>query len=377
MKKQSIDRAIGCFLLLGILFSSSLLGSASELFDSSSVMLIKEKKGKWFYLPILLFSPEESLIIGAGGVYLFKLKKADSLTRQSNLQASVLYTLNHQFITEPNYFIFFDKEKYILRGMVGFSRFPYYYFGIGNNTSQKNKELVSYDIIKFDNTLLREVNRKLYIGLGYRYYNMFQVQSPSSGIMEKAHVAGYNGSVSAGINIVLLFDNRNNILNSTKGTYISVINTLNGYAFGGNFNFNKLVIDIRKFISPFSKKNHTIAFQTFIQCNSGNSPFNELGLMGGSMIMRGYYLGQYRDNVLGAAQLEYRVKLTKRFGLASFISTGEVADKLSTIYLSGFKASYGLGLRVNVSKKDNVNLRLDYGFGNGVGLWYFAVAESF
>jgi hypothetical protein len=365
--------------LLELLFQKISLVSVSgmALTDTVEINTLKGKTGKWFFLPIVLYSPEESLILGAGAIHLFKFKNADSLTRQSNIQGSVLYTLAHQFVTEPNYIIFSNKEKYIVKGIAGFSRFPYYYWGVGNHTLDKNKELISYDIIKFDNLIFRKIKKKLYVGVGFRYYNMFKVKSDLSGILETTKINGYKGSVAAGIDIALLHDARDNVLNSTKGWYLSIINTIHGRAFGGNFNFNKLVIDIRKFISPFPRKKQTIAFQTFIQYNSGNSPFNELGLMGGPMIMRGYYLGHYRDNVLTAMQVEYRIKIIGRFGMATFLSTGEVAGTINDFRIQELKAAYGAGLRINVSKKDNVNLRLDYGLGNGAGLIYFAVAESF
>jgi outer membrane translocation and assembly module TamA len=357
--------------------TSLISASGMALRDSIKISTGKEKKGKWLFLPIVLYSPEESLILGAGAIHLFKFKNEDSLTRQSNIQGSVLYTLAHQFVTEPSYCIFTNKEKYIIKGITGFSRFPYYYWGVGNNTLDKNKELISYDVIKFDNSVYRKIKRKLYAGIGFRYYNMFKVESDISGVLETTKTAGYKGSVAAGPEVALLYDTRNNVLNSTKGWYLSIINTAHGHVFGGNFNFNKLVMDARKFISPFLRKKQTIALQTFIQYNSGNSPFNELGLMGGPMIMRGYYLGHYRDNILAAMQVEYRVKIKGRFGMAAFLSTGEVAGKITNFSVPGLKAAYGAGLRINVSKKDNLNLRLDYGLGNGPGLIYFAVAESF
>ncbi len=360
-------------MVIMIMLQSS--ASAKALLDSMEV--IKEKKGKWFFLPIVLYSPEESLILGLGGVKLFKFKNEDSLTRQSHIQGSVLYTLAHQFVTEPNYIIFTNREMYIIKGIIGFSKFPYYYWGVGNNTLNGNKELISYDIIKFDNSIYRKIRKKLYAGVGFRYYNMFKVASENSGILETTKIAGYKGSVAAGINFLLLYDNRDNVLNPTRGSYLSVINTVHAHAFGGNFNFNKLIMDVRKYISPFPRRKQTIAFQTLFQFNAGNSPFNELGLLGGSMMMRGYYLGRFRDNILTALQIEYRMNIIGRFGMTTFISTGKVANDFDEFHMHGIKIAYGAGLRINVSKKDKVNLRLDYGLGNGAGLIYFALAESF
>lgn len=39
--------------------------------------------------------------------------------------------------------------------------------------------------------------------------------------------------------------------------------------------------------------------------------------------------------------------------------------------------SYGGGLRFKINRKENVNLRMDYGFGNGQQNIYFFIAEAF
>ncbi len=368
------------FFIILLLFSTFLY---AQQLDSLSLreerLALGNKNHKAFFSPVLLYAPEESIILGGGGFLLFRPGHEDSLTRTSNVQGSVLYTFKHQLITEPNYTIFTQEEKFLFKGTAGFSRFPIYYYGIGNNTLLKNQELISYDIIMNDHTVFYKLKRYMYAGLGFRYYHMWDVNSGSQGIMEQAKPAGYNGYTASGITLASTFDSRNNVVTTSKGTNVNISHTFHGHAFGGDFNFMRTLIDARKFYSLFNNSNkNVLAIQVYTLFTAGTVPFNELGQMGGNMIMRGYYLGRFRDKDLAATQVEYRRRLTTRFGIVFFAGVGEVAPRLGYFNFYGTKASYGGGLRLRVSKKHNVNLRADYGMDNrGQGLWYFAIAEAF
>src|ERR1700761_872854 len=90
---------------------------------------LHHKNHKVLFTPIVLYAPEESFILGGGGIFLFRPKHRDSLiyTRTSNVQGSLLYTTKHQLITQPNYTIFTKGERFLFKGTFGFSRFPIYY----------------------------------------------------------------------------------------------------------------------------------------------------------------------------------------------------------------------------------------------------------
>lgn len=45
--------------------------------------------------------------------------------------------------------------------------------------------------------------------------------------------------------------------------------------------------------------------------------------------------------------------------------------------MSNILPSYGAGLRFKINRKENVNVRVDYGFGNGQQNLYFFIAEAF
>ena len=89
-------------------------------------------------------------------------------------------------------------------------------------------------------------------------------------------------------------------------------------------------MDVRAYHSL--TENLVLAGQTIGQAGFGDLPFNELGVLGGDKMMRGYYVGRYRDRTLTAAQAELRflplpLGFTHRIGAATWVAAGTVAPR--------------------------------------------------
>jgi uncharacterized protein (DUF2141 family) len=329
------------------------------------------------FAPVFSYSPETSLLLGANVVRLFKFKGADSLTRTSYVDVFGAFTFNKQVITEQNYTLFSNREKYMFLGFTGFQRFPQYYYGIGNELPSSNKELVSYNQFRFEHLVLRNIYKKIFLGIGYRYVNIFDLTNKPNGIMATSQIDGYRGSVVSGIQTAVASDNRDNIYNTTKGHLVRVKATFNGTAVGSGYNFHTYEIDGRKFLKLFKNRYDVLAFQAYGYFSSGNVPWNEMGALGSDMIMRGYYSGRYRNKNYLAMQAEYRLSFNKMYGMVVFAGTGEVAGEIKSFTLPGLKPNAGFGFRMNIDRKERLNLRLDVGFGKNISNLYFTVAEAF
>ena len=74
----------------------------------------------------------------------------------------------------------------------------------------------------------------------------------------------------------------------------------------------------------------------------------------------------------------YGVPVYKWFGVVAFAGIGQVSDKKDPSF-DEFRTSYGAGLRAMINKRENLNIRLDYGRGEkaGNGFFYLGFAESF
>ena len=327
--------------------------------------------------PIIAYTPESNLMIGANIIKLFKFKGADSHTRTSYMDMLALYTLRNQIILEQNYVLFANQEKYMFIGSTIFKRFPQYYYGIGNALPVSNKELISYSQFSFEHLALRKVYKKLYLGLGYRYTNLFNMSSTPAGVLDQSRTYGYNGMVTSAIQTALSLDSRNNIYNCSKGALIRIKANFNAKTIGSNLTFQTYEIDLRTYIKPFKNRRDVLAFQGYGYFSVGTVPWSEMGALGSDVIMRGYYSGRYRNKDYVAVQAEYRLTVNKLFGVVLFAGTGEVANDLNTFTIPGLKPNAGTGLRINIDRKELMNLRLDYGFGYHTSNFYFAVTEAF
>jgi outer membrane translocation and assembly module TamA len=197
------------------------------------------------------------------------------------------------------------------------------------------------------------------------------------GWLVNSNIPGKNGGKSGGLKLGLLYDNRNNVLNSTAGTYIDFAYILHRKFVGSEFDYTITTLDARTYFQPFAQLNHVLAFQIYGYFTDGNTHFTDLAALGGGDIMRGYYEGRYRDNHLLAAQAEYRLHLWRRIGAVGFISFGEVAPAFNEFSFSGIKPAGGIGLRYKIMEKENLNLRLDVAFGKNTSGIYINISEAF
>lgn len=335
-----------------------------------------KQKGSWVALPVLYSSPETRLGFGALAMHLFKPAGADSLTRTSNIQAYILYTLNKQLLISPRYTIFFKNDRYLLQGNMGYFKFPQFYYGIGNQLPQQNEELVDYTLFRLENKFMKKLSPAIFGGLQWNFYKVFDVTPAPEGILSITQPSGWQGYQASGLGLVAAYDTRDVVVNPLKGSYLEISTTFNNALFGSDYRFSRLHLDARRYYK-INKLGHVLALQAIARLTSGVVPFLELPELGGDRLMRGYYEGRYRDKQYLAAQAEYRAPLFWRIGAVAFAGLGDVAPSLDAFKTGELKPSYGLGLRFLVNKAERVNIRLDYGWGKETSGFYLEITEAF
>jgi len=363
-------------LLLTYLFKSQATDSqdSTRFYNSKIVKFFTSPK--YIISPFTFYLPETNLVIGAG-IKRFYHFGNDSTTRTSNIAASFQYSLNGQYLFRSQYQVFTKNEKYYINGFLGYSHFPITFYGIGNQIDMSKNEPIIVDYFRFENSTYRKIGRNSFAGLGWRYFNMFNMKTQDNGKMKTENIEGNKGSRVSGLNISYLFDNRDNILTPSKGVFAQLVYSIHGNITGSSHTFNRWQFDTRYYFKPFHKREDVLAFQGYGFLSVGDVPFNELAQMGGDMIMRGYFMGSYRDKNLLAFQSEYRLQVLKRWGIVGFVGAGGISDAMGDFELKNIMPSYGGGLRFKINRKENVNLRMDYGFGNGQQNIYFFIAEAF
>ncbi len=192
--------------------------------------------------------------------------------------------------------------------------------------------------------------------------------------LKNNEVIGSNGGKVLGIGYELVWDSRDDLFFPNSGSYQYF--KLLIYPEPSDYSFYTIEMDVKHF-SSFSK-DHVFAGNFYLATASDDAPFYKLPALGGQYRMRGYYEGRYRDNVFAALQVEYRQYFWRKLGFVVFAGIGDVSDDLMKFRLDELKYSYGAGLRFLFNKEQNVNLRMDIGFGKkGNSGVYFGIEEAF
>lgn len=334
---------------------------------------------KFIAAPIVSFTPETSFAFGTGAKYLFKFNGSGEETRVSNMPITVQYTLNNQFIVFSGFEVFTNQEKWVIEGSFLFQNYPRLYFGIGNNTPESNEEVYENSQILFEPVFLKQLPIKhLYVGAGIRINHIFKTGFEAGGLIDRERLDGFDGSTSMGLQAAALYDSRDNLLNAFNGWYVKFSHGIYGKVLGGTNAFNLTRLDVRHFIELSKKRTDVLAFQFLGSTTRGDQPFSEFAFLGSSEIMRGYREGRFVDRDLVASQIEYRKRFgASRFGAVAFLGTGGVYRNISDFQFEKLKPSYGAGLRFMLDKSENLNIRFDWGIGQGSNEFYLGIAEAF
>ena len=328
-------------------------------------------------LPIISRSIETSWAFGVATSVTLKHRYADSLSRTSNVQSILLYSLRKQMVAAINGTIYFPHEKYILNGQLSLSSFPDKFWGVGQIASANKEEAYTFKQYYIYAHLQRRIRPNLYIGSLYEFQNVFEINYEKNGLFDQQMVTGRNAYKTSGLGGSLTWDTRNHAFTPGKGLLLQYRMNHFGQYLGSDYSYTSFVLDTRKFFTTF--KNQVLALQAFGSFNAGKQvPLRSLSSLGGANSMRGYYNGRFRDKNQIVFQAEYRAPIYGRFGLVAFGSTGEVSPSLSKFSVDNFKFSYGMGARFTLSKKENLNLRIDYGITqNKESGFYIQLGEAF
>lgn len=342
------------------------------------------RHAKFVLAPITSYEPSTSWGFGIGAKFLFKPFGAGAETRTSNLPISVQYTLRNQFIAWSEYNVFFPEEKFLLKGNLGFSKFPIGYFGIGSNTRESDKIDISFNNFLLEPLLLRRLRPGLFVGGGWRlnsFKNLEFVEEENTPLPEEDSLLDTLTSFSSGLELATTLDTRDNILNATSGSFLEFTHGFYNETFGSSHEFMLTKLDYRKYVRTSQSRPHDVlAFQFFTRVAGADTPPLELSTLGGPELLRGFRESRFRDRISLFGQVEYRRQVTENIGFVAFTGLGEVAQTFKEVSFGELKYSVGTGIRFKIVKSENLNIRIDYAFGLGrirENNFYLGIAEAF
>lgn len=374
------------FILLSLGISSLLTAQEN---DNIVKRLIKKvfssevdsSRGSSFMaLPAVAYAQETGFEYGVASTYNFYLDKENLNSKTSNITLIGTLTTKSQKKINLTSDIWTKNNEYHIITDIRLRDWPFNFYGIGNNTWEKDEDYLDQTLYRVKVDVEKNIAPKFYIGVNANYDHITFKDINTGGIFEDNTILGKTGGQFLALGVSALYDSRDVTTYSTRGLYSRL-----KYAYAPNFfgkdNFigSLTELDVRGFV-PLSSP-LTLAVQGIFRASSGtNTPFYVMRDLGGDMIMRGYYLGRYKDKNYIASQAELRYRFHPRFGIAGFYGTGSTFSKESDIRLV---PSYGAGVRYFFSLEHGSSIRFDYAYGEKRANegrqsgFYLSISEAF
>lgn len=378
---QVIRNTLFVFLgfLLFVFSHFPTFGQKTSLIKRSLNYLLNDttatNRPKFIAYPTIAYAPETSWEFGASALLVYYANQ-DTSNRLSEINVFTFLTLEKQYGLWLDHALYSDKSTWFFLGKMRLQQFPLLYFGIGPDVTGEELAEIEAGSISLRERFLRNITGNLYLGLELDIQKLNNVKY--NPIVQSIQPPGVREYTNLGLGLGFVYDDRHNVLNVRQGFFGETGFLRYNNLWGSDFEFTSFFLDTRYF-KPFGK-NKVWASQIFMNQIDGNAPFNQLSLMGGEMLMRGYYLGRYRDNTLMAGQTELRFlpfSFSKRWGAAAFFSVGTVASSPRELDFSNLKASGGAGVRFMIFPNKDTFTRFDVAFSEDGPGYYFFIGEAF
>jgi len=424
---QSVLTSLFVFTYLSVNGQSTFFENKEEKLqlkqDSLSAALYKTspdvEAGKLYPapLPILASSPAFGFMYGAavsGSIFLGD----PSNTNMSNALATGAYTTKNQLLFTLKSTVYTNENKWMLQGdyRLFFSSQPTYGLGTGpgGNTllpgvspydayqNLAEEQGMDFNLIRFHQTALRQVQPGLYLGLGVhfdRYSNiedhLLDLEGPnpvytSHYIYSTKHGFDPNGYDIAGLSANVIYDTRDNIANPYTGRFMNAQFKYNADFLGSDQSSSTLWLEYRDYFNVNKAvPRNLIAVWTYANITThGKLPYMALPSMGWDQMGksgRAYGQGRWRGDDLFYAEVEYRFRLPLSatrpdlFGGVIFANATTASSRdNNTKLFHHWEPAVGVGLRIQIQKKTRTNISIDYGWGpNGAGGLFLNLTEYF
>jgi len=341
----------------------------------------KKKEKRFRGSPVIAPLPLVSPAIGTGLIpvvaYIFPFSKNDKVSPPSTIGGGGLITNNGTRAWALGGQFFFKEDTYEVTGGYGRGTLDYNLYGIGLIAGNAGLKLpLTQTGHVFFGEVVRRIVWKVFVGPRFSDGESFLTIDPhNSNIPPLPPDAGINTALIA-LGFRVVRDTRPNHFYPVAGSKLEFTADFFSQALGSKYSFQHYKLNYDKFWSL--SKSQVLAYDLYVCDTGGQPPFYGNCIFGASNELRGYVAGRYLDRHMYATQLEYRLSLPKRIGLAGFAGVGEVVPGPSQFFRSNhLLPDIGGGPRFVLSPKYHVNLRTDFARGKDSWTWSMGVGEAF
>ncbi|MCO4294594.1 hypothetical protein NF867_17155 [Solitalea sp. MAHUQ-68] len=328
-------------------------------------------KNQFVPYPVVGNAPETGFQFGFGAIYTFFINHDPRETRNSFIYSFNMWTAKQQQQYAVQASVWLPKNIWNFTANGIYTDYPLFFYGVGSDTKQSDEDLITSKRFKILTVAKHKIIKDLYAGVGLWVQNDNFSAADSTGIFNTGDYYGKQGGNSMLIGFGGAFDNRDYENSTTTGSYFSLLEWI---SLGiNNYKFHVFNLDARHFFRFDATKCAGIQF-VYQTAQGSATPFYYLPFIGGDQILRGYYVGRYRDQHMLATQAEFRYRpwgkqkdhgwfSLSRLSLAGFAGTGMVFSN-GEFNFSNLKPNYGGGFRYMFEPTARMILRFDYGVGS-------------
>lgn len=250
-------------------------------------------------LPAIGSAPESGLQLGATVLAVWT-QPAARRARPTLLQASVLRSAKSQSrvsLDAENWSA--DNARRLAVNLV-WQKFPLPYFGIGDTASESAEQIYTPRGIEVGLSVQQRVRGSWYATAGVRHVDQ-SIQPDTSGELRLGLLPGSQGARVSEVIVGLIGDSRDHIIAPTAGNLLTLNVSRASRGALSDFGYTRWRADARRYQSLSGE--HVLAGQLLMLGVQGNAPFDQLALVGGGDIMRGYARGRFRDRWMLAVRV--------------------------------------------------------------------------
>lgn len=339
-------------------------------FEQANEDRTQEKKFDltWVLGPSYSDVTKVSLGILASGLY--RIDRTDTITQPSNVSLYANISTSGYYKVGVTGLNLMDHNRHRIKYDVSFASMPIDYWGIGYDMAQGAKSSMVEKRYRIDAEYQYEMARNLFVGAALDF-----THAAARKVMNVDYLLGQRDKYTAtGLGLSLQYDSRDFVPNPYRGVHLNLRETYFPAALGSTATIWRTTFTGNYYQRLW--KGCTLAFDAYMEYNLGDEiPWSMVAQLGGGYRMRGYYLGQYRDNGMIEVQAELRQKIYNRHGIAVWVGAGNVFPHFNRFQWRQTLPNYGIGYRWEF--KHRVNVRIDYGRGKHGGSVVFNVNEAF
>lgn len=339
-------------------------------FEQANEDRTQEKKFDltWVLGPSYSAVTKVSLGILASGLY--RIDRTDTITQPSNVSLYANISTSGYYKVGVTGLNLMDRNRHRIKYDISFASMPIDYWGIGYDMAQAEKSSMVEKRYRIDAEYQYEMARNFFAGAALDF-----THAAAKKVANPEYMLGQRDKYTAtGFGLSLQYDSRDFAPNPYRGIYLNLRETYFPAALGTTETIWRTTFTGNYYQRLW--KGCTLALDAYLEYNSGKEiPWAMVAQLGGGYRMRGYYLGQYRDNAMIEVQAELRQKIYNRHGIAVWVGAGNVFPNFNSFRWSQTLPNYGIGYRWEF--KHRVNVRVDYGRGRHGGSVVFNVNEAF